>query len=151
MISGPVRVAIERKDEPEGIEQVKASHDGYLARFGLIHERDIGILNGGRLLRGRDRLLLEDGSDPENDDDATAVARFHIHPAIGMRRHSESEIYLTAPDGEGWLFACRDGALAIEEDIFFADPSGVRASSQISVTFSAASQPEIQWTFTREG
>lgn len=68
-----------------------------------------------------------------------------------MRRHSESEIYLTAPDGEAWLFACRDGALAIEEDIFFADPSGVRASSQISVTFSAASQPEIQWTFTREG
>ena len=151
MISGPSRVAVERKDEPGSIEQVKASHDGYLAPFGLIHERDIGILNGGRLIRGRDRLLLEDGSDPENDDDAAAVARFHIHPAIGMRRHSESEIYLTAPDGETWLFACRDGALAIEEDIFFADPSGVRASSQISVTFSAASQPEIQWTFTREG
>ncbi len=151
MISGPARVAVERNDEPGAIEQVKASHDGYLAPFGLIHERDIGILNGGRLIRGRDRLLLEDGSDPDPSDGAIAVARFHVHPAIGMRRHSENEVYLTAADGEAWLFACRDGALAIEEDIFFADPSGVRASSQISVTFSAASQPEIQWTFTREG
>ncbi|MDX0428602.1 heparinase [Sinorhizobium medicae] len=146
---GPSRVAVERKDEPGRMEKVKASHDGYVAPFGLLHERDIGILNGGRLIRGRDRLLLEDGGDPDPEDGSIAIARFHIHPAIGMRRHSESEIYLTAPDGEAWLFACRDGKLAVEEDIFFADPSGVRASSQITVTFAAGDQPEIQWTFTR--
>jgi uncharacterized heparinase superfamily protein len=108
-------------------------------------------LNGGQLIRGRDRLSRADGSDPDAADAAIAVARFHVHPAIGMRQRSEDEIYLSAPDGEAWLFACRDGELAIEEDVFFADPSGVRASSQITVTFPVGAQPEIQWTLTREG
>ncbi|THK38747.1 heparinase [Ensifer sp. MPMI2T] len=150
MTSGLSNVLVERRDEPGRIESVWASHDGYLASFGLLHERDISILNGGRLLRGRDRLSRGDGGDPDAAKAASAVARFHIHPAIAMRRASDSEIYLAAPDGEAWLFACRDGEVAIEEDIFFADPSGVRASSQIAVTFDAAAQPEIQWTLTRE-
>ncbi|HXV29738.1 MAG TPA: heparinase II/III family protein, partial [Sinorhizobium sp.] len=150
MTSGLSRVMVERRDEPGRIESVRASHDGYLAPFGLIHERDVGILNGGRLIRGRDRLSREDARDPDAADAAIAVARFHVHPAIGMRQHSASEIYLSAPDGEAWLFACQDGELAIEEDIFFADPSGVRASSQVTVSFAVAAQPEIQWTLTRE-
>jgi uncharacterized heparinase superfamily protein len=151
MTSGLSRVDVERRDEPGRFESVKASHDGYLAPFGLIHGRDVGILNGGQLIRGRDRLSRADGSDPDAADAAIAVARFHVHPAIGMRQRSEDEIYLSAPDGEAWLFACRDGELAIEEDVFFADPSGVRASSQITVTFPVGAQPEIQWTLTREG
>jgi uncharacterized heparinase superfamily protein len=151
MTEGVTRVEVERKDDPGRFEFVKASHDGYLGAFGLIHERDLAILNAGRLIRGRDRLARADGSDAGPENPAVAVARFHIHPAIGMRQHSASEIYLSAPDGEAWLFACRDGDVAIEEDIFFADPSGVRASSQITVTFALATQPEIQWTFTREG
>jgi uncharacterized heparinase superfamily protein len=151
MTSGVSRVEAERGDEPGRIESVRARHDGYLAAFGLIHERDIGVLNGGRLIRGRDRLTGANGGDPETADAAVAVARFHIHPAIGLRQSSKSEVYLSAPDGEAWLFACRDGELGIEEDVFFADPSGVRASSQITVTFAAGAQPEIQWTLTREG
>ncbi|WP_043623733.1 heparinase II/III family protein, partial [Ensifer sp. ZNC0028] len=132
-----------------GLESVTASHDGYLSAFGLVHERGIGVLNGGRMIRGRDRLSRTDGSDPEAGDTGVAVARFHIHPAVAIRQNSAREIFLTAPDGEIWLFACQDGELAVEEDIFFADPSGIRASQQLTVTFAIAQQPEIQWTFSR--
>ena len=149
MTTGVSKVAVARKDEPGGLESVTASHDGYLAAFGLVHERDVGVLNGGRMIRGRDRLSRADGSDPDEGDTATAVARFHIHPAVGIRQNNAREIFLTAPDGEIWLFACQDGELAVEEDIFFADPSGIRASSQLTVTFAVARQPEIQWTFSR--
>lgn len=149
MTSGVSRVVVERKDEPGRLESVAANHDGYLSSFGLLHERDIGVLNGGRMIRGRDRLSRADGSDPEETNTAVAVARFHIHPAVTIRQNNGREIYLTAPDGEVWLFACQDGELAVEEDIFFADPSGIRASSQLTVTFAVARQPEIQWTFSR--
>jgi uncharacterized heparinase superfamily protein len=149
MTSGVSKVTVTRKDDPGGPETVTASHDGYLAAFGLIHERDIGVLNGGRIIRGRDRLAKADGSDPEPGSEAIAVARFHIHPAVGIRQNSAREIFLTAPDGEIWLFACQDGELAVEEDIFFADASGIRTSSQLTVTFALAKQPEIQWTFSR--
>ncbi|MBW0367718.1 heparinase II/III family protein [Ensifer adhaerens] len=149
MTSGVKHVTAARKDEAGGLESVTASHDGYLAAFGLVHERGIGVLNGGRMVRGRDRLSRADGSDPEASDTAIAVARFHIHPAVAIRQNSAREIFLTAPDGEIWLFACQDGDLAVEEDIFFADPSGIRASQQLTVTFAIAQQPEIQWTFSR--
>ncbi|WP_407065184.1 heparinase II/III family protein [Ensifer sp. LC499] len=149
MTTGVSKVMAARKDEPGGLESVAASHDGYLAAFGLMHERDIGVLNGGRMIRGRDRLTRADGSDPEEGNTAVAIARFHIHPAVAIRPNNAREVFLTAPDGEAWLFACQDGELAVEEDIFFADPSGIRASSQLTVTFSVASHPEIQWTFSR--
>ena len=73
-----------------------------------------------------------DGSEPAQSNSAVAVARFHIHPSINIRQHSAHEVYLSAPDGEVWLFTCRDAGVSVEEDIFFADPSGVRKSSQLA-------------------
>ena len=73
---------------------------------------------------------------PAGDRDAVAVARFHIHPADQIRAaRDRTEVCLIAPDGETWLFSCRDGEVVVEEDIFFADPSGVRASSQLERHF----------------
>ncbi len=152
IVTGGVSKVSTRREEREGQpDAIIASHDGYARSFGLMHERDLSINAQGTTVRGRDRLHQPDGSDPADTNTAIAVARFHIHPSITMRQHSPHEIYLTAPDGETWLFTCRDSEVVIEEDIFFADPSGVRKSSQITVTFAAAAQPEIQWIFTREG
>lgn len=148
---GVSRVAVRREERAGELDAVIASHDGYVESLGLVHERDISLNGQGRIVRGRDRLLQPDGNDPAPSHTAVAVARFHIHPAITIRRHSAHEAYLTAPDGETWLFTCRDGEIAVEEDIFFADPSGVRPSAQIAVSFPVASQPEIQWVFSREG
>ncbi|WP_275786693.1 heparinase II/III family protein [Pararhizobium gei] len=138
---------VRQEAEPDSII---ARHDGYVRSFGLVHERDISLNGQGTVLRGRDRLLQQDGTDPAATNTASAVARFHIHPAIVLRQHSPHEVYLTAPDSETWLFTCRDSEVEIEEDVFFADPSGVRQSSQIAVSFTAAAQPEIQWVLSRQ-
>ncbi len=152
IVTGGVSKVSTRREEREGQpDAIIASHDGYARTFGLMHERDLSINAQGTMVRGRDRLHQPDGSDPADTNTAIAVARFHIHPSITLRQHGPHEIYLTAPDSETWLFTCRDSEVVIEEDIFFADPSGVRKSSQITVTFAAAAQPEIQWIFTREG
>jgi uncharacterized heparinase superfamily protein len=147
---GVSRVVVRRQEEENRPDAVIASHDGYVQSFGLMHERDISMNGQGNTVRGRDRLYQPDGADPAETNPAVAVARFHIHPAISLRQHSPNEVYLAAPDGESWLFTCRDSEVTIEEDIFFADPSGVRKTSQITVTFAAASQPEIQWILSRE-
>lgn len=152
IVTGGVSKVSARREEREGQpDAIIASHDGYARTFGLMHERDLSINAQGTTVRGRDRLHQPDGSDPADTNTAIAVARFHIHPSITLRQHGSHEIYLTAPDSETWLFTCRDSEVVIEEDIFFADPSGVRKSSQITVTFAAAAQPEIQWIFIREG
>ncbi|WP_276119664.1 heparinase II/III family protein [Pararhizobium qamdonense] len=148
---GVSKVNVRREERAGQPDAVIASHDGYAQAFGLVHERDIGINGQANAVRGRDRLFHPDGSEPAQTHSAVAIARFHIHPSITIRQHSAHEVYLSAPDGEVWLFTCRDGEVAVEEDIFFADPSGLRKSSQLTVTFAVASQPEIQWIFSREG
>jgi uncharacterized heparinase superfamily protein len=151
IITGGVSKVIVRREERAGQpDAVIATHDGYAQAFGLLHERDISINGQGNAVRGRDRLVQPDGTEPAETNTAVAAARFHIHPSINIRQHSAHEVYLSAPDGEVWLFTCRDAEVLVEEDIFFADPSGVRQTSQLSVTFAAAAQPEIQWIFSHE-
>ncbi len=38
-----------------------AGHDGYVARFGLYHERELTLSDGGNVLAGIDRFLLAGG------------------------------------------------------------------------------------------
>ncbi|MFB2552949.1 heparinase II/III family protein [Ensifer soli] len=150
-VSGVSEVKAKREDTAGERESLVASHDGYLANFGLVHHRDLAIVSRGRTVRGRDRLSAADGTEPPATSTAVAAARFHIHPAITLRADGPHNVFLSAPDGETWLFSCHDAGIAIEEDVFFADPSGMRQSSQLVIGFPVASQPEIQWILTRQG
>ena len=77
------------------------------------------------------------------------MVRFHIHPAIQIYPATENEARLVAPDGEAWALTCLDVPVEEEEDVFFADPSGVRPSRQLTLTMPLAEVPEIQWSLVR--
>ncbi|PYE25351.1 putative heparinase superfamily protein [Rhizobium sp. PP-CC-3A-592] len=149
IITGGVTEVSVTHSPSEGGDSVVARHNGYAGAFNLMHERDLSLNATGTTLRGRDRLVTEDGADPDPAHTATAVARFHIHPAISLRQADAHEVKLVAPDGDGWVLTCRDGAIAVEEDIFFADPSGLRKTQMLTIGFSAGEQPEIQWILSR--
>ena len=154
-ITGPVfsdgvtEVKVERAELDDGSEGLIARHDGYLAPFGLIHERTLQVNAQGNQIRGNDRLIREDGSDPPVDLETRAVIRFHIHPQIEIREVDEHEVRLAAPDGEAWALSTSDTAIQVEDDVFFADPSGIRASRQIELHFPHGDSLEIQWVLSR--
>ena len=61
----------------------------------------------------------------------------------------EHEVRLVAPDGETWALSTLDSAIQVEEDVFFADPSGIRASRQLELHFEPGESMEIQWVMSR--
>lgn len=142
MIAGPSRVEVDRQTGPDGSDRLSARHDGYVERFGVLHEREIRINEQGNKIAGRDRLLLPDGLPTPNLPGAEVVARFHIHPSITLERSDERKVRLVAPDGESWSFSIPVGEIAIGEDVFFADVSGIRPSQQLEILFDG---PEIRW------
>ncbi len=154
-ITGPVfsdgitEVQVERAELEDGSDGLIARHDGYLEPFGLIHERTMQINAQGNQIRGNDRLSLEDGSDPPVDLQTHAVIRFHIHPQIEIREIDDHEARLVAPDGETWALTTTDTAIQVEDDVFFADPSGIRGSQQIELNFPHGESLEIQWILRR--
>jgi uncharacterized heparinase superfamily protein len=149
IVTGGLSNVTVTREAGAGTDNVVARHDGYFRSAGLLHERDLSLNAGGTVLRGRDRLVKPDGAEPDPAHPARATARFHVHPAITIRRQSVHEVVLAAPDGDGWAFTCRDAEITVEDDVFFADPSGLRKSQMLVIDFPVGSVPEIQWIFSR--
>ncbi|KQW27966.1 heparinase [Rhizobium sp. Root274] len=139
---GPSTVDVDRQSGPDGSDRLSARHDGYLKRFGILHEREIRMNQAGNKIAGRDRLLQPDGQPVVDLPSAEAIARFHIHPSITLEQLDSKKVRLSAPDGESWNFSIPLGELTLEEDVFFADVSGIRPSRQIEIRFAG---PEIRW------
>ena len=150
VVAGISEVTVSRHDVSPDSEGVTARHNGYVEEYGLLYERDIQVLSGGTAVRGRDRFLKPDGKDPIESDGNVAVARFHIHPSITLQQIGKHDVSLIAADGEKWNFSCIDGEIVIADDVFFADPSGIRRSQQLEIEFVVGPVPEIQWVLERD-
>jgi uncharacterized heparinase superfamily protein len=149
IVGGVKTVTVSRTERESGADGLTASHDGYLKRFGLLYERDILVAATGNEIRGRERFFRP--NDPTGAiDKGVAVVRFHIHPTIQLYRASSNETRLVAPDGEAWALTCVDVPVEEDEDVFFADPSGVRASRQLTLTMPLHTMPEVQWSLVRQ-
>ena len=150
MIGGTRSVTVDRIDKDNGSQGFIARHDGYAARFGLYHEREITLSSDGARIAGRDRILRRGERDPDPHDGRMAIARFHVHPKIALSPTNEG-ILLAAPDGERWLFSAIGQKPGMEDSIYLADLTGPRRSSQITLAMPLGETPEIQWVLTRQG
>ncbi|MDZ4306878.1 heparinase II/III family protein [Allopontixanthobacter sp.] len=100
--------------------RVEASHDGYAARFGLVHRRILILRDDGSELRGED-LLVPSGKGKRGK--IEFAIRFHIGPGIELGLSEDRKgAGLALPDGTYWQFrlgttSC-DGVLDIEESMW---------------------------------
>jgi len=100
--------------------RIEASHDGYAARFGLVHRRILILRDDGSELRGED-LLVPSGKGKRGKIDF--AIRFHIGPGIELGL-SEDKMGagMALPDGTYWQFrlgnSSAGGELEVEESIW---------------------------------
>ncbi|WP_245366939.1 MULTISPECIES: heparinase II/III family protein [Rhizobium/Agrobacterium group] len=150
MMDGLEEVEARRWDDAYGNDWVKASHDGYLKSFGYIHQREIGLAAKGNKIKGHDHFFMPEGAGRKAGGTVSAVLRFHVHPAILLQRLQEDTIRLAAPDGETWLFSVPGQTVQIDEDVFFADVSGMRASQQMVIEFVLPDTPDLRWMLKQQ-
>jgi uncharacterized heparinase superfamily protein len=145
LIGGPKHVSCQRDDTPAA-QGFAAAHDAYLAMFGLYHERQMQLSDGGKLLVGIDRFYKPAGALPlAGDRDAVAI-RFHLHPEIELFK-DKGALTLAARDGIRWQFLSPDVAPMVDESIFFAGLAGPRRSRQIVLAGRVSDFPAIRWRF----
>jgi uncharacterized heparinase superfamily protein len=140
LTDGPRNVRCDRLDQP-GSQGFVAAHDGYLARFGLWHERSLRLSDDGDLLSGTDRFISRSGRFPEAD---AAAIRFHLHPDVELFRDNKGRLVLAPPQADRWFFSS-DIAPRVEESIFFAAVGGPRRSRQIVLYCNASETPQVSW------
>jgi uncharacterized heparinase superfamily protein len=143
IVSGPDKVDVERHDEPSGTT-VSVAHNGYEARFGLIHERRIMLHSDGKMIDGSDWLRASAAGGAVET--RAFALRFHIHPNVRLKRVREGlAVLCILPNARRWLFETSSGQVDIEESVFFAAPDGPRSCAQIVVHGEALPGTCVEW------
>ncbi len=124
--TGVTEVEVDRRtlsgEKASGATRLEASHDGYAARYGLVHRRILILRDDGTELRGED-LLVPTGGRGKRGKVGFAI-RFHLGTGIELGLSDDRKgVGLALPDGSYWQFRAGSGEVTIEESIW-ADGQG---------------------------
>jgi uncharacterized heparinase superfamily protein len=145
MLSGPRTVTAERGEGEAGFSLV-ASHDGYLPRFGLIHERRWRLARSGDRLEGEDRFRRR-GRYRRVE---AVTLRFHLHPSVrASRAQGGRAVVLVLPNREAWQFEAGSREIGLEESVFFAGSDGQRRTEQLVLQVDPEEGEPVLWRFER--
>lgn len=129
----------------DGSPTLEASHDGYLAGFGLLHQRKLTLDAHGTRLTGVDRLVSPKANLRLKRDLPFAI-HFHLHPDTRIEAIDGITSAIFANGPERWRIAVEGASLNVEESVFFADSAGPRESLQIVLRGATFGEHEVSWT-----
>jgi uncharacterized heparinase superfamily protein len=137
-----MRVSCGREQNDEG-QWIEASHDGYGARFGLVHTRRLFLSAAGDELRGEDRLFGRAS--------ASFAVRFHLHPAVQVSLTQDgAAALLRLPSGVGWRLRAEGASLSLGESVHI--DGDIRKTDQLVLAGRAGSGgASVLWSIRREG
>jgi uncharacterized heparinase superfamily protein len=150
MLGGPEHVAVTREDRPDGIV-LRASHDGYADRYGVLHERTLVLAIDGSRLDGEDLFLAADGSPQLRTSYDQYAVRFHLHPSIKANRLTDGHgVMLMTANREVWTFSAHEDRVELEESVYLAGAEGPRRTVQMVIYGHARKVPRILWTIQQQ-
>jgi len=94
--------------------KINAAHDGYLKRYGIIHEREIEFYPEQIKFIGHDRIIFKNSVK-----DLKFEIRFHLDPNIKIMKTQDNKSILIDLDGEGWKFNCNNNNMNIDNGLYF--------------------------------
>src|SRR3954471_6581870 len=148
IVSGPSNVESFREAVTNG-HLLTASHDGYLSKFGVIHQRVLMVSQDGTRLDGEDTLNPAPGGRIKGNDSDYAL-RFHLHPAVKASRLSDARgVMLVLPNRDVWTFEALDDKVELEDSVFLAGNDGPRRTAQIVIKQEQRHASSIRWSFVR--
>jgi uncharacterized heparinase superfamily protein len=147
-IRHPDHVTCEVQEVNGGVE-LRASHDGYAGRFGLVHARTLKLNSEGSRLEGVDTLAGVSGV-MRFAWDLPFTIHFHAHPDAQVRPGQiPGTAELLLQSGEAWRLSAAGAALSIEPGTHFADFAGPRPAQQVVLRASCYGDAEVSWTLER--
>jgi uncharacterized heparinase superfamily protein len=148
VVGGPTNVESYREAVANGV-LLTTSHDGYLARFGVMHRRVLMMAQDGSRLDGEDTLSPAPGARIKGTETDYAL-RFHLHPSVKASRLSDGRgVMLVLPSRDVWTFEALDDKVEVEDSVFLAGNDGPRRTAQIVIRQDSKHAPSVRWSFVR--
>jgi uncharacterized heparinase superfamily protein len=125
--------------------KISASHDGYLQKFGCIHEREIEFYPEQNKFVGFDKILKEDINKKIKFD-----IRFHLHPNTKVMKTQDNKSILIELEGEGWRFSCDKFDINIDNGLYFGNKNSYKQNQNIFVSgINDEAEKIIKWEITK--
>ena len=125
--------------------KISASHDGYLKKFGSIHERIIEFYPEQTKFVGTDKILRKDTNKNIKFD-----IRFHLNPNIKVMKTQDNKSILIELEDEGWKFSCDNFDINIDNGLYFGNKNSYKANQNIFISgIDDEAEKIIRWEITK--
>jgi len=145
-----VEVVTMERSTRDGQPLIETSHDGYVRRFGLVHQRELALAADGKALHGTDALVARGKT---GKDALSFVLRFHLAPGVEVISTADGRGALLRLKGKkAWQFKVRGARLEAEDSLWIDGHGQPRVTQQLAV--SGESPPAgmtISWELKRAG
>jgi uncharacterized heparinase superfamily protein len=149
IIAGPTAVDLERRNEG-GATVLVMRHNGYVERYGIVHERRLSLSESGDRLEGVDTFMTPSGNPVGRGGKDTFAIRFHLDPTVrATRTRGGHGVAIELPSGEKWEFETDEIEAEIEESILLSDTRGSRRTDQIVIHGRAQHNQSVSWQLHR--
>jgi len=137
-----------KRDYIDGSVKFDVTHNGYLNRFGVLHERSLTLRHDGLKLSGIDALS---GVNKRRLNGAEALVRFHLHPSITAASTPDGRITLETASGKLWIFDVIGGTSRLEDSLYLPRVDEIRPTKQIVVRISPSDEAALscKWFLER--
>ena len=125
--------------------KISASHDGYLKKFGSIHNREIEFYPEQTKFIGTDKIVRKN-----KDKNVKFDIRFHLDPDSKVMKTQDNKSILIELEDEGWKFSCDKFNINIDNGLYFGNKNSYKENHNIFISgITHETEQVIKWEITR--
>jgi len=125
--------------------KINASHDGYLKKYRVVHEREIEFYPEQIKFVGHDKIISRD-----NIKNLKFDIRFHLEPNIKIMKTQDNRSILIDLDGEGWKFNSDNNNMNIDNGLYFGKKESFDDNQNIVISGMTNDENQtIKWEITK--
>ena len=108
---------------------IKNSHDGYLTKYGVIHERTLEFYPETNKIIGKDKLIKKNNFKSSNFE-----IRFHLMPDTKVTKTQDNKSVLIELENSGWKFFSNHGYIGVETGLYFGSKNTYKENQNIFIS-----------------
>ena len=125
--------------------KISASHDGYLKKFGSIHDREIEFYPEQTKFVGTDKIIRKN-----KDKNVKFDIRFHLDPGSKVMKTQDNKSILIELEDEGWKFGCDKFDISIDNGLYFGNKNSYKENHNIFISgITNETEEIIRWEITK--
>jgi len=125
--------------------KISSSHDGYMNKYNIIHERDIEYYPEQSKFSGTDKIIFK-----KSNSNLKFDIRFHLEPNIKLMKTQDNKAILIELNDEGWKFTCDNYDINIDNGLYFGNKNSYTQNQNIFISGITSSKNEnITWQLNK--